>query len=83
MTPSACEACAIAGPDGLRMLDPWPPARTPAASMQPLEDVEDERVGAVADRVDDGLDAVRVRVEMTLELSRSCISRPELPASSV
>ena len=38
------------------MFDAGPPTTTGSRSvMEALEDVEDERVGAIADRVDDGL----------------------------
>ena len=65
-----CEASEIFAAQRLRVLDSRPPAR-PATTplVQPLENVEDERVGPVADRVHDGLDVVRVRVhDQTLEL---------------
>ena len=67
------------------MLDARPPARPAAARrVQPLEDIEDERVRAVADRVHDGLDIVRVGInDQPLELVRIVHQQTfELPGSS-
>ena len=56
-TPSDLNLRAVFEPDDLRVFDARPPTTTaqPRRRMEALEDVEDERVGAIADRVDDGL----------------------------
>ena len=84
ITPSDAESRLVGVADDLRVLDPRAPIPCAALLLQLFDDVEDDGVGAVADRVDHDLKAGGIGVEHAFSSSSGeCISRPLVDGSSV